>query len=158
MYHRDYPKLLYRGSVVRIPGLSTWGHRTSKNKKTRVHEWRCSICSVRDPDALPLKFRNQHDFTEHAACKQDKNAKENKLLAHRLREHREHAELQRLQAVDSDCGRLLILVAWMISNGISLRIFPMVRALVLSQLLLCSLCAIEALALHLRSCFKKASF
>jgi hypothetical protein len=58
---------------------------------------------------------------------------ENKKLASGMQNAREIAAHNKPQAVESDSGKLCVLVAWMISNGISLRLFPMVCSLTYSS-------------------------
>jgi hypothetical protein len=112
------------------------------NSKTKaVHVWRCKECSAvpgSKPAGERLLFRSHYDFTEHAGSKQHQRAMENKVFAASMQNAREQAAFNHMQAVESDSGKLCVLVAWMISNGISLRLFPTV----------CSLCCSPDLGCH----------
>jgi hypothetical protein len=95
-----------------------------------VHAWSCSTCDPDDNKAA-MSLRDAADFRSHANTMAHKQAAENLISAQNMQDARVSHAQKEIQAVTSEAGRLLCVVAWLVANSCSLSLFPQVCSLFL---------------------------
>lgn len=110
---RDFPWALYVGP----------SHFSGRRP---VHLWRCSYCEKNGGSRTEFKFKDNHEFTRHAGQEKHKCAEESIVLRSKMQESREQHALQVVESIQSETGRLLVVVAFMVTCGISLKLYPQV--------------------------------
>jgi hypothetical protein len=95
-------------------------------KGNPVHEWRCDYCEKNTGQIITYKFKDASEFSRHASQEKHKAAAQAISLRSRMQTAREDNAIQYANSIVSQSGRLLVMVAFMIANGISLKLFPQV--------------------------------
>jgi hypothetical protein len=92
------------------------------------HIWRCSVCdkSRKGREPATYRFKDAHEFNRHHRSTQHKQAEEARALAEGFQDARDSFVAERISFDIDAAGKLLIIVAFMVANGVSLRLFPQV--------------------------------
>jgi hypothetical protein len=95
-----------------------------------AHTWSCATCDSRKGASRScFKFKDSHDFRKHEKTAQHKQAAESQHMAAGFTKVRNSMVSECYKHDLNAAGRMLIIVAFMVANGISLCLFPQVRLL-----------------------------
>jgi hypothetical protein len=90
------------------------------------HLWRCSICEDAGCDRIERKWKDANDFKHHTSLRQHKQACDAKAAAAAMQHAREQGAISRVSNLVSDSSKLLVLIGFMVMNGLALQLFPKV--------------------------------
>jgi hypothetical protein len=133
----DTPKPLSDEKVAERQRDSPWavyvGPSHFSKGRDPVHSWRCGWCEMDNKRKVEYKFKDQYEFNRHARSERHKAAATAMELRKSMQKSRQAQAVKVLEDVTSDTGRLLVLIALMVTCGMSLKLFPQVRSLVLER-------------------------
>jgi hypothetical protein len=95
-------------------------------KGPSVHPPRCSICEEPGSDRIERKWKDANDFKHHTSLRQHKQACHAKAAAAAMQHARDQGAISRVFNLVSDSSKLLVLVGFMVINGLALQFFPKV--------------------------------
>jgi hypothetical protein len=91
------------------------------------HRWTCSVCNHgRKGPPVTYRFKEGFEFNRHSASSQHKQKEEAIALAQGFHDARDSLRAEQYRHDLDSAGKLLVVAAFMISNGVSLRLFPQV--------------------------------
>jgi hypothetical protein len=95
-------------------------------RRLAVHSWRCEYCEKDGNTCTVYKFKDGNDFSKHARQDNHKTAATAMSLRAQMLQSRESNAVKMIESVLSESGRLLVLVAFMVTSGIPLKLFSQV--------------------------------